>query len=544
MEKKKARPQSSSSSEESSSGDEEENEQEFVMSDRKAQMIDDKKAPKADEDSESEEDEEEGDEDESEDDDDEEIDGTQRVKVDEASSSEDEQHIHGEGGADSDSEMSSPSDSKPSKPSLPFVVLPRKVENANGHNGKKAPTIEMPSRTKQELEASPKKSKDKVLKRDRDEPLVAEKGSSKKPKKESSDISGKNVEHVPKAKDSEKLSKDKNVTAITSEKKSDSKKSAHATTIAEKPEDASAQKNSAKKPESSSAKKTGEKPKNDKKSTKNSDTELAKGSLSPVKHKLFTGKDEIVLTKEILHDLQKGIEIPSRKTDGYWSDLANRVEGRMDGLWSKEKLCEKLKRMKNRYAAMAEKFNSIGERKFRKTIDQELFSMWDQIWGNEDATKADDTDDGKNKHSKALSAASPVKGAKASRNKVAAPVHDVKVVIEESEAHKEEDNGDVSETEESNGGSDSPKKELTITPVGEDAHMDQIMVLEEKNADNTLSHSVSEVQSALHKEVRATLTEIQESSRQMLKEWQTKALAVVENAVKAVAHQARFMNGL
>ncbi|MCO5564383.1 hypothetical protein L7F22_018043 [Adiantum nelumboides] len=540
MEKKKAMPQSSSSSGESSSGDEDENEQEFVRSDRKIQKVDEKKVQKADEHSESEEEEDdvEGNDD---DDNHDEIDGTQREEADENSSSDEKRPIHNEGDSEYDSETSSASDGKPSKPSHPSVVLPQKLENGVGHSGKKAPKPELPSRSKQKPEESPRKGKDKASKRERDEPLMPGKGSSKKQKKESSDINGKNVEYVPKAKDTEKVSKDKNIATTTFEKKSDFKKPA----ILEKPELVPVPHSSPKKAEGALSKKAAaDKGKFEKKSVKDADAELAKGSLSPVKHKLFTGKDEIVFTTEILHDLQKGIEIPSKKSDEYWSELADRIEERMDGSWSKEKLCDKLKRMKTRYGSMVEKFNNAGERKFRNTVDQELFAMWDQIWGNGDATKADDTDVVKSKNSKALAAASPMKGGKASRNEVAAPVQDFKAVMDELEVNK--DNREASESEESIGGSDSPKKKLIVTPMDvdlQDAHEGQIQV-PEKKADNAMSHAANEVQGALHKEVRATLAEIQESSRQTLKDWQTKALAIVENAVKAVAHQARFMNGL
>ncbi|KAH7421916.1 hypothetical protein KP509_13G081400 [Ceratopteris richardii] len=275
---------------------------------------------------------------------------------------------------------------------------------------------------------------------------------------------------------------------------------------------------------------------------KQDDSGPLKGSLSPVKPKIFTGKDELVLTTEILHDVKKGVEIPTKKTDGYWSTLADRLHDRMEDSRSKEQLCEKTKRMKVRYLSMTEKFKEIGEQKFRNTADKELFSLWDQIWGSSGATEVDHTSKVKNKQSKVSATERPAKEVKTSNDK-SAPVQDAKVVIEESEEH--DNSGDESESEDSDGHHDSQKKSLIAAPMEvdkQDDH-DKHAFVQKNDSDNLVFQPACKEHDVLHREILAALTEIQESSRQTMKEWKSKALFVIENAVKTLVDQSRTLSG-
>lgn len=546
MDRKKPLPQASSDTDENSSSEEDSetgDEQGFVRSDRKAQESGF---------TEEEEDDDDGDDDPEE--------GTE-----EESASESKKRSPDEARSDSDSDASSASEGKSRKPANQFVVESRSPDNGNG-DGKKTAVAQKSLKQVTKAEPSPKKGKIEVSKRDRDAERE-EKGSSKKPKKAKGEKSSK-LEHSPKPKDSEKVGKDKHTPAHTGDKKSELKKAAHIA-AAENPKSSSSQQHPSKRSENGSAKKESkvEKGKNDKKAFKSPEPESKKEPFSPSKPKLWTAKDEIALSTEVLQDVNLGTEVPVKKNDAFWSKLFGKLEGKMEGEWTKEQLCAKVKRMKTRYTTMAEKVReSEKPYKFRNSTDQDLFGLWTQIWGNDDAIKVDNDkegDEGKDKRSKPMVSASLVKGSKLPRDKLissSTAVLEVKVMHDkelgarkDKQSEKQSRETDESGSDESDDVADSQGEKLTITPMEvdqKDACANAVSTLVPKvtavhvEGNNMPCHSLSDGQRLFQDEIRASLSELQECSKKMLKEWQTKAMAVVENAVKATADQSRLMNGL
>lgn len=531
MDRKKPLPQASSDTDENTSSEEDYetgDEQRFVRSDRKAQESGFKEEENGDDD-----------------------DGTEEESASERSPD--------EARSDSDSDASSASEGKSRKPANQFVV-----ESRRPGDGKKTAVAQKSLKQGTKAEPSPKKGKIEVSKRDRDaEP--EEKGSSKKLKKGKAEKSSK-AEHIPKPKDSEKVGKDKHTPAHTGDKKSEQKK---AITAAENPKSSSSQQHPAKRSENGSAKKAPkvEKGKNDKKAFKSPEPESKKEPFSPSKPKLWTAKDEIALSTEVLQDIKLGTEIPVKKSDDFWSKLFGKLEGKMEGEWTKEQVCDKVRRMKTRYITMAEKVRESEKPfKFRNSTDQDLFGLWTQIWGNDDVIKVDNDkegDEGKDKRSKPMVSASPVKGSKLARDKQISSttaVLEVKVMHDKElgarkgkQSEKQSRETDEADSDESDDVADSQGKKLRMTPMEvdqKDACANAVSTLVPKvtavqvEGNNTPSHSLSDGQRLFQDEIRASLSELQECSKKMLKEWQTKATAVVENAVKAAADQSRLVNGL
>lgn len=294
-------------------------------------------------------------------------------------------------------------------------------------------------------------------------------------------------------------------------------------------------------------------PSKPKKSQKNSEPEVPKEQpppASPVKPKkpaqIWTPKDEIAFSSELLNCVKSGSEIPNIKADVFWANLHEQLHGKLEGDWSKDQLCEKARRMKARYQVLADKVKESDKPfKHRNNNDKILFGLWSQVWG-----KGDEHIQADEEHLKPADGAGHVASVKEGKS-IIQDRSAQKVKQPKQETNETEIYTDESDEEGASEGNGTTNMQAGADVFGDGNHksvLDVALFPSETGmhdqAKDKAPHSTSHLYKFLQDATRASLKEVQESSKRMMDEWQSKATAVVESAVKTMADKYRLSHGM
>ncbi|KAJ7539595.1 hypothetical protein O6H91_11G100800 [Diphasiastrum complanatum] len=96
-------------------------------------------------------------------------------------------------------------------------------------------------------------------------------------------------------------------------------------------------------------------------------------------------KDELLLASQFLTNMKDGISFPLKKSDIYWEELRQRLQGRLETDWSKDQIYDKYRRMKSRYDVLKERLKSEDTKlhKYKGAEEEKLFKVYQQLWGKE-----------------------------------------------------------------------------------------------------------------------------------------------------------------
>lgn len=500
---------------------------------------------------------------------------------------------HDSSGSESDSESESDSSSQ----SQGGVLKPISVLMSNKRNGsakkvlENSPSAQKPVKQGQKDEQGAKRARTEASKRERDN-VVEEKGPFKKRFKDSSENAIRGAQSVEKSHSkevsiAEKAGREKHTPVQNGDRKLGRENTSQMTSRdsgkepSKKPskqrmkEESDFQLHPINQPENTSERKgsrSDNEVKLDKKVTRNSESETVKEALSPQKPRktvqTWTPKDEIALSTEVLNLVKSGSEIPTKKVDAFWSILYEQLQDKLEAEFSKEQLCDKVKRMKTRCLAMAEKMKESQKPfKHRNSTDEVLFGIWIQIWGKTESSESEDTeeaDEEKDKEEVSKPAAAAAKIASVKEIKVkqdrkdsdAAKGIQPKSTSSETEGSGSEDNDDGAALE-GNGTTVVPMEldgkvihETKADAVSDKSHksLSDLTVVPKDTGlhiqGSNKSSSPNDIPKVLQDEVRTSLLEMQGNLKQMLEEWLNKAMAFVENAAKTTADKSRLMNGI